>query len=289
MLISQAIKEIKGYCSGMKDGKPVSDDRDKILYGDPEQECKGIVSCVFGSIDVIKKAIGKGCNLIIVNESFFWSHGDPTEWLENNKTFIEKKKLLDDYNICVWRCHEYARGGVRYGDGYGDPINIGFLNEMGWLDKVVEGPVNDPLQYMWPVVKFDGETVREISKQIIDKLGLNGIKIIGDPNKKVYQLFIPPGSIMGYPYDKEFIRFTEENNYDAVIGLEVVDNTLASYVRDCSCTSDSKAIITVGHFSFEEMGSKYSEVWMKEALSEDVGVYYINSGDPFQYVIGGKE
>ena len=95
MLISEVIQNIKNYCKGTWAGHKIDDEttRDKILYGDPDQECTGIVTTIYASIDVIRKAHELGANLIIAHEALLWNHGDHREWLEesHNKTYLDKK------------------------------------------------------------------------------------------------------------------------------------------------------------------------------------------------------
>ena len=72
MLISEAITRIKKYCKGSWMGRKIEDEttRDKILYGDPNKECSGIVTTIYASVDVIRKAHELGANLIIAHEAF---------------------------------------------------------------------------------------------------------------------------------------------------------------------------------------------------------------------------
>lgn len=45
--------------------------RDQILFGDPNQECTGIVVICWANVYVIQAAIEKQANLIICHESLF--------------------------------------------------------------------------------------------------------------------------------------------------------------------------------------------------------------------------
>ena len=104
MKIIEIVQNIKKSCRGIAfDGNRIDEKltRDKILFGDPTQICRGIVVTCYASIDVIKEAINQGSNLIIVHETLFWNRGDKTDWLLNNKVFLEKKELLEKNNIVV--------------------------------------------------------------------------------------------------------------------------------------------------------------------------------------------
>ena len=105
MLIQTVIDHIKEYHKGVFEGKQINEQttRDKVLYGNPHQECTGIITTCWASVDVIREAAKRGANLIIAHEALFWNHGDHTDWLqeENNQSFLAKKKLLDEAGIVV--------------------------------------------------------------------------------------------------------------------------------------------------------------------------------------------
>lgn len=286
MKIIEIINAIKGYCKGENNGEPCHDDRDKVLFGDANQECTGIVSTVFASVDVIKEAIAHHANFIIVNESLFWNHGDQMDWLAENKTFQAKVKLLKEHKITVWRLHEYIRSGIPYQDTYMDPINYGFCWKMGWTDRIIEGPEEADIYAKWMVLQFQGETVKELGMEINQKLGLQGMQIIGDENTQVHTLYVPPGSIMGYTaFDNAIISHIEKYKYDCVMGLELVDYTVAEYIRDSAMAGIPRAILHVGHFNAEEPGMEYAVEWIPNAIkTKDIPIYYVNSKDPFVYI-----
>lgn len=60
MFISEVIEAVKGYC-GNDDAfthKPIeaSSTRDQVLYGNVDQECTGIVTCIWATANVIRRA-----------------------------------------------------------------------------------------------------------------------------------------------------------------------------------------------------------------------------------------
>ena len=135
MLISEVIQTIKDACKGTWMGQPIDDTktRDKILYGNPDTECTGIVTTIYASPDVIRKAHELGANLIIAHEALLWNHGDHREWLEEseNKVYLAKKKLMDDYGITVWRFHDYIHSGIPHNGGYIDGIFYRVTHKIG--------------------------------------------------------------------------------------------------------------------------------------------------------------
>src|SRR5450759_5476302 len=47
---------------------------DVIKEGDPKTPVNGIVTCMFATMDVLKQAVSKNCNLIIVHEPLYYNH-----------------------------------------------------------------------------------------------------------------------------------------------------------------------------------------------------------------------
>lgn len=56
MLISEAIQAIQDYCGGIDafTGKPIelATTRDRVLYGNIDQQCTGIVTCIWATAEV---------------------------------------------------------------------------------------------------------------------------------------------------------------------------------------------------------------------------------------------
>ena len=73
MKISEIITRMCEESGQICFGKPIepATTRDKLLYGDPDQECTGIAISCFASVEVIRQAARKGCNLIVAHESLF--------------------------------------------------------------------------------------------------------------------------------------------------------------------------------------------------------------------------
>lgn len=281
MKISDVIFNIKNYHYGYdSEGEKINDEksRDQILYGDATKECTGIVTTIFASVDVIKKAYELGANLIIVHEALFWNHGDHQEWLKKseNRTYMKKKELLNDYEIVIWRNHDYVHSGIPMHNGkYTDGIFYGFAKVMGW-ENYVSGNTGALIKFEIPEV-----TAYELTKRIIENLNLEGARIIGDPETKIHKVEIP-FHIFGDANDQ--ITDMDKNEVDALLAVELVDFSINEYVRDSSMLGMNKVIITVGHFNMEEPGMKYMATYIPNALDEDIPCYFVQSGDTYHYV-----
>ncbi len=279
MKISEVIAKIKAYHYGKgKDGEPIDEakTRDKVLYGDPETECSGIVVTCFASVEVIKEAAKRGANFIICHEAIFWNHGDRTAHLADNKVFLEKKKLLDDNGIVVWRDHDYIHTGIPVEGAIVDGIFYGVMMKLGWKDLLV-GDKAYPVRFVFP----EAVPGKEIVDHCIKAFGLTGVRLVGDIDTVVKKLIIP-GHIMGRR-DDEILDEIERDDYDCVIAMEITDHTLTGYIRDSVSVGRPRLIIEVGHFNVEEPGMEYMTAYLGDVLGQDIPVYFVKSSDTYSY------
>jgi len=277
MKIADVITAIKKYHRGTFRGKAIDESvtRDRVLYGDPDRACTGIVTTCFASVRVIKEAAERGANLIISHEALFWNHGDHTDWLADNTVFQDKKALLDRYGITVWRDHDYIHSGIPIEGGWTDGIFYGLMKELGW-ESYLSCDIEQPIEFMLPKT-----TASAVAREMIEKIGLNGMKIYGDPETPVQHAWVC-GHIYG-PNDNAITAKAEAEHFDLLIPLEIHDFTTAEYVRDASLLGHNKAIICCGHFNTEEPGMKYMAEWLQQLLG-DIRVSYVQSGDSYSYI-----
>ena len=283
MLISEVIQNVKDYCKGSWLGQKIDDDktRDKVLYGPTDKECTGIVTTIYATPDVIRKAHELGANLIIAHEALFWNHGDHQEWLKEsqNKTYLAKAKLMDEYGITVWRFHDYIHSGIPYKDDYIDGIFYGLARETGWDDAVINN--NDISGALY--LECEDTTPRKVGELIKEKWHLSGLKCIGNMDAKVNKIMVC-GHVNEGGDSNSLIRKVDQNDINLLIPLELIDFTLSEYVKDSSQLGFNRAIIAPGHFNVEEPGMKYMEQWMDKALKESIKTTYVQAGDMYTFL-----
>lgn len=112
---------------------PIPNTVDIIKEGDPQTPVKGIVTCIFVTMDVLKQTVDKKCNLIIVHEPIYYNHLDDTKPFQNDPVFLEKKRFINDHKLVIWRFHDYIHS-IRP-----DGIQSGMLAKLGWKDYAVDG------------------------------------------------------------------------------------------------------------------------------------------------------
>lgn len=275
MKITEVIERIKA-----SHGQQEESACDVVKCGDPEQECTGILFTCFASVNVIREAIKCHANLVVVHEPLFWNHEDKTNWISESKIFREKMALLEQGNIVVWRDHDYIHGGApkEMDRTLPDEIFCGIAQELGWERYIVNTPLK-PLVFRIPAT--DTVTLGQVLKE---KLGLNGIRIIGDETANISTVFICE-HLSGSEWDLKKIERIEQEGADAILPLEIVDWTLCAYVRDCCQLGEKKVIYNLGHFNFEELGMKYLAKKIPELINHAVQVIYLSSGDSFDYIV----
>ncbi len=256
---------------------------DRFKTGDPDVECSGIIITTVVTMEVIKETIAKGANLIICHEPLFYSNADETDWLKDNAVFQEKKALLDGHGIAVWRDHDHMHGGKPSPMPVNkDMIFYGIMKTLGW-EKYLIGNEKKPLSYEIPET-----TVGELAGQLIEKLNLKGARVVGDMDAKIRRVFlcehVTGANWGGHDKDSECIEKIEQNGYEVMLPLEIVDWTLTSYVRDAAQQGRPKALIEIGHFNLEEAGMKYMTQWLPEAIGIKIPVAFVQSGDGFSYI-----
>lgn len=253
--------------------------RDQILYGHSflDDNCTGIVTTIWASVDVIKKAHELGANLIVCHEALFWNHGDHQEWLEHEKidTYLRKRELLDKYQITVWRNHDYAHSGIVVGNKDVDAIFYGLAKVLGWENYII-GDKSLPLLFEIPET-----TAEDLSRYLIDKLNLNGVRLIGNKQTTIKKVKIP-FHIFGDA--NEDIKQIDKEEIDAILPLEMVDYSLAEYIKDASLLGKNKVAISMGHFNLEEPGMAYMAKYLKNYVDNSIPVHYVQAGDTYDYI-----
>jgi len=261
---------------------------DSFKCGDPSKECTGIVSAISPTIEVIKEAIKLGANLIVVHEPTFYSTPDYAGWKADfkNEVYEEKQALLDEHGICVWRDHDHMHAHRP------DGIFTGVIKWMGWEEYQKPVPGNVPFTFYFEIPEM---TVSEMGKLLIEKLRLDGVRYIG-----IDESIIRKVALVGHLYPNAFGTDFEKDGFyheyatdviklmedgvDAIIPGEVIDWTVASYIRDAVQLGKNKSIFNVGHFNWEEPGMWYAKEWIEELVEHKLQVTFVPAGDLYKFM-----
>ena len=235
---------------------------DVIKEGKRETEVTGIVTCMFATMDVLRKAVEKNCNLIIVHEPLYYNHLDNTEQFQKDSVYLEKKKFIDDHGLVVWRFHDYIHRIQP------DGIISGMVEKLGWENNRVK---DNPYQFSFPKI-----TLTDLLKNLKNTFPENNFHVVGDPEMKLSNVLYMPGAAGSATH----INQLQNSGVDVVIAGEVPQWETYEYARDAVLQGRKKAVVFIGHVNSEEYGMKFSADWLSEFV-EDIPVHFIECGSSY--------
>jgi len=235
---------------------------DVIKEGDPQTQVKGIVTSMFATMEVLKAAVEKNCNLIIVHEPLYYNHMDETEQFKNDQVFLEKQRYIKDNKLVIWRFHDYIHSMKP------DGIESGMLVKLGWKKYAVNGRLD---QFILPETNLKG-----LLKDLKGKFPDYTFYVIGDPEMKLSRVTLAAGA----PGSMYHIRLLEDENTDVVLAGESQQWETYEYIRDAVSQGRKKAVIFLGHIASEEAGMEYCAGWLKTFV-KDVPVHFVEAGPSY--------
>jgi putative NIF3 family GTP cyclohydrolase 1 type 2 len=242
--------------------EPVPNTVDVFKSGDPQTPVKGIVTTMFATMDVLKKAVELKCNLIIAHEPVFYNHRDETTQFLNDPVFLEKKKFIDDNKLVVWRFHDYIHRIKP------DAIDYGMALKLGWLKYTDSKNVE---HFVIPET-----TLKELLKTLKKIFPGNAFNVIGNREMKLTKVAFSAGA----PGSAVHFSMLEDNNVDVLIAGEVSQWETYEYARDAVSQGRNKAVIFLGHVTSEEPGMEYCADWLK-GFFKNIPVYFVKSGPSY--------
>ncbi len=245
-------------------GAPFKQTVDTIKSGDPNQPVTGIVTTMFATIGVIKKAISLNANFIIAHEPTFYNHLDETAWLENDETYKFKKALLEKHNIVVWRCHDYLHAHQP------DGVMMGVLTAMGW-QKYYDAKK----PYVITIEPASLQSIMDLAKK---NLGIAHLKFIGDRSQVCSRIALIPGAAGGTVQ----ISALQKEKPDLLICGEVREWETSEYVRDLRSSGSKSALLVLGHIVSEEPGLEWMVKWLQPHMP-GIKITHIPSADAFSW------
>ncbi len=241
---------------------PISNTVDVIKEGDPQTPVTGIITCMFATMDVLKQAVIKNCNLLIVHEPLYYNHLDGTKMLQNDRVFLEKKHFINDNKLVIWRFHDYIHNMKP------DGIEMGMVAKLNWKDYLVKGTTN---QFVMPET-----TLKDLLKNLKQTFPKNAFYVIGNPEMKLSNVRLAVGA----PGSATHIRLLEDNNVDVVVAGEAQQWETYEYMRDAVAQGRNKAIIFLGHINSEEAGMSFCAEWLQTFI-KDIPIHFIECGPSF--------
>jgi len=235
---------------------------DVIKEGNPETTVTGIVTTMFATMPVMKKAVEMNCNLVIVHEPLYYNHTDQTSQFANDPVFLEKQKFIRDHKLVIWRFHDYIHS-IRP-----DGILTGMVSKLGWKSYLW----NDRLdEYSLPET-----TLENLLKDLKKTFPENAFYVIGDPKMKFTKVRLAPGA----PGSSYHMRILGQTDTEVLIAGEVPQWETYEYMRDAVDQGRKKAVVFIGHINSEEAGMEYCAEWLKSFIN-GIPVSFVRSGPSY--------
>lgn len=259
---------------------------DLFMSGTPETEVTGIVTTFMANVGVIRKAIELGANMIITHEPTYFTGWDSTDWLQGDPVYLEKKKLIDENNIVIWRYHDLMH--MKTPDG----IYEGLLKELDWEKYKQDGSQNSPP--IGPGEHFESSfkdyydlpetTLWELAAYFKAKLHMDVVQIIGDPEMRCARVgILVGGGSLGLGTEEMPMKVMRAKDIDVLVCGDITEWTLPAYVNDAQMLGMNKALLIIGHERTEEWGMKYMAEWLRQ-LVPGLLVTFVDAGEPFKYL-----
>jgi putative NIF3 family GTP cyclohydrolase 1 type 2 len=266
------VREVVDIILKLNGGRRFEKTCDQLIEGNWEQQVTGVVTTFMATVDVIRWAIAMGCNLIITHEPTYFTGMGNIDWVKDDPVYQQKKALIDDNKISIWRYHDHMHSGNE------DLIYAGLLEELGWKEYLNKN-IPQPHCYTIPPT-----TVSALVGFLKKKIGMKVIQIVGNKNMKCSRVgILVGGGSLGLGHEEMPAQLMHDQQLDVMVCGEITEWTLSAYIRDASAMGFNKAMIVVGHERSEEPGMKELANRLKPLLKE-VPVQFSDSEEPFVYL-----
>jgi putative NIF3 family GTP cyclohydrolase 1 type 2 len=266
---------------------------DTFLAGEPDNEVKGVVTTFAPSLEVLRKAVASGKNMIISRESPFWARaaaqarpgtggtgpggergggpgrGPSQQSMNNDPVYRMKRDYIASNNLIVYRFFD------NWNARQPDAQLQGLAKALGW-EKSYKPSGGQPWGTNNGFFAIPPATLRETAQSIKKTLKMKSIRVGGDPEIRVTKAALSHG--MYWLADLQ--KLLPEPGVDlVVVGEPQWENELSLYNFDLHAAGQKKGMIVLGQQVSEEPGCGEMAIWLKSFISE-VPVEWIPAGEP---------
>jgi putative NIF3 family GTP cyclohydrolase 1 type 2 len=262
------IQNVVDVMIGAVEGAPWADSVDTFKAGDPAQTVTGVVTTFTATMDVLRRAVELGANLIVTHEPTYYDHRDDTGWLSDDPVYVAKRAFIEERGLTIWRFHDYWH---RHSP---DGIITGVVRRLGWERYLETADDRD-----WRVTAaIPPVTVAELVDQVKQRLELPLVRTVADPAMTCRRVGLLIGGIPAPIQIRAFVDL----DLDCIMAGEITEWQVCEYVRDAIAQGRPRALIAVGHARSEEDGMRYLAEWLGERL-DGVAVTHVPVGNPFTF------
>ena len=276
MKIQEIIDKIYAFHPSL--GEREKETIDGLKIGDTSQECTGIATGIYASVEVIEEAHAAGANLLVVHEPVFYDHFDKEEAKSHNSIAKMKAELCEKYGMVIIRDHDHIHAHRPDGIYYGVMTELGL---QAYCKTDLMAP-RDPEKFAF-LFEFPGEgiPVKELAAHWAKRLGLRNLRLCGNPDTMVKKMAW--GGHCLYNSQGE-IKKVDEADIDLYVPGECIDWEIAEYFKDARGLGLNKCMLLTGHFNKEELGMKHAVTWIARLVDYKLPVTWCPSHDMYWYL-----
>lgn len=241
-----------------------ADTCDGLILGDPNKEVRKIGTCFQLTMALVDEALRRQIDMIITHEPTF-SREDPCTKFEGLDE-VRRQRLLES-GLTIYRYHDHAH------DRNPDYIHAGFLDAVG-LRIRQEYP-----EESFAVRRYELEaptTARDLALLVKEKLGLAGVRLVGNDNTPVKTITLA----LGWVNAKIVRAFLEQDSALFITG-EVDEAFSDAYIRDASYLGCQKNILLLGHYGAEFAGMRLLAKDLNETVAPTV---FLEGGEVYRFL-----
>jgi putative NIF3 family GTP cyclohydrolase 1 type 2 len=250
----------------------LADTVDTVKAGDPSTVVSGIVTTSLATLDVMRRGVNAGANMIITSGPTFYSRADrPTPPAGRGRAaaappspdpvFAAKNEFIRTHNLVVWRFSDHWRRRTP------NPFAAGLIDALEWSRYRATG---DPLTVTMPAITLD-RLVGDVDRKLNAR---GGMRIVGDRQLRIRRIGVLPGSV---PIQTMLQALPA---VDALIAGEIREWESSEYARDTVTEGLPRALILIGRTVSEDPGMKACAQWL-ETIVPEVRCRWMPAGDPF--------
>lgn len=239
---------------------------DTIKAGDPATVVTGIATTFSPTMEVLRKAVAAGDNLIVSHEPTFYNHLDKDALFVDDPVYKEKLAYINEHHLVIWRFHDTWH--LRQPDG----IAEGFATQAGWKRYENAGPAAEQ-GFLYTIPQT---SVLALAKELQQKFHARALRIVGDPSLKVTKV----GYVPGAAGETDQVKTLERDDVEVLLVGEIPEWETILYVRDAQQQGRKKALILLGHVTSEESGMDNCATWLK-SIFPGMPIQFIPAGEPY--------
>ncbi len=255
---------------------PLDQTCDQLMTGSFDMEVTKIVTTFMATVEVIQEAIRIGANFIITHEPTWFTGSDAIDWLENDPVYLEKKSLIEQHKIAIWRFHDHMHMGQE------DGIYRGFELEFDLEQYKMKN--SEGFEHFGGCYQIPPKTLAELCHYFKEKLDMKVIQIVGNPDMVVQRIgVLVGGGSLGLGVEEMPMKLMHDGKLDLLICGDITEWTTSAYVRDAAALGMNKGMLVLGHERSEEVGMKHLGSWLK-SITGELEIQFVDAGEPFLYL-----